>query len=103
MLKPHWDFFTAFISLHYYFNPEGQFERNVGQNSQNWLSLVFTASQETIWTTLVHFEDSTKIALHHDFGNFRNVIIMFELLENQKFLRLESFSFDNYSNYKSKQ
>ena len=41
MLKPHWDFFTAFISLHYYFTPEGQFERNVGQNSKS-LKLAFT-------------------------------------------------------------
>ena len=40
-LKPRWDFLKIFISLHYYFTPEGQFETNVGQNSQ-CVKLAFT-------------------------------------------------------------
>ena len=40
-LKPRWDFLKIFISLHYYFTPEGQFETNVGQNSQ-CVRLAFT-------------------------------------------------------------
>ena len=44
-MKPQWNFLTNFISLHYYFTPEGQFETNVGQNSQ-CVKLAFIFSQQ---------------------------------------------------------
>ena len=82
-LKPQCDFLTKFISPHYYFTPEGQFETNVGQKSQ-CVKLAFTYFHSKPSNYLKYFSPFWGFKQPSNVWNICNVSIKFEFLENQK-------------------